>query len=80
MLQAMPLADVYRLIEPGPVVLLTTTHRGGPNIKTMTRHMTAALSRNGPRGGSSVRLRALVVRCHDAWRPHDNCAKSNARS
>jgi len=24
----LPLAKVYRLLEPGPVVLLTTAHRG----------------------------------------------------
>ncbi len=34
-----PLANVYRLIEPGPVVLLTTAHRGRANAMTMSWHM-----------------------------------------
>ncbi|QGN00203.1 flavin reductase family protein [Methylocystis parvus] len=33
------LSEVYRLIEPGPVVLLTTAHKGRPNIMTMSWHM-----------------------------------------
>jgi flavin reductase (DIM6/NTAB) family NADH-FMN oxidoreductase RutF len=33
------LADVYRLIEPGPVVLLTTARRGRANVMTMSWHM-----------------------------------------
>jgi hypothetical protein len=28
---AFPLADVYRLLEPGPVVLVTTTRKGRAN-------------------------------------------------
>ncbi|MFG1349004.1 flavin reductase family protein [Xanthobacter autotrophicus] len=35
----LPLAEVYRLIEPGPVVLLTTSHRGRANVMTMSWHM-----------------------------------------
>lgn len=36
----LPLADVYRLIEPGPVVLLTTRSRQGrANVMTMSWHM-----------------------------------------
>lgn len=35
----LPLAEVYQLIEPGPVVLLTTSHRGRPNVMTMSWHM-----------------------------------------
>jgi flavin reductase (DIM6/NTAB) family NADH-FMN oxidoreductase RutF len=31
-----PLAKVYQLIEPGPVVLLTTARRGRPNVMTMS--------------------------------------------
>jgi flavin reductase (DIM6/NTAB) family NADH-FMN oxidoreductase RutF len=38
-LHELPLADVYRLIEPGPVVLLSTSHRGRPNVMTMSWHM-----------------------------------------
>jgi flavin reductase (DIM6/NTAB) family NADH-FMN oxidoreductase RutF len=34
-----PLADVYRLLEPGPVVLLTTAHRGNANVMPMSWHM-----------------------------------------
>lgn len=35
----LPLAEVYQLIEPGPVVLLTTRHRGRDNVMTMSWHM-----------------------------------------
>lgn len=36
----LPLAEVYRLIEPGPVVLLTTRDRGGTaDVMTMSWHM-----------------------------------------
>ena len=34
-----PLAKVYQLIEPGPVVLLTTAHKGRQNVMTMSWHM-----------------------------------------
>lgn len=33
-----PLAKVYRLLEPGPVVLLTTAHKGNANVMTMSWH------------------------------------------
>lgn len=33
------LAEVYRLLEPGPVVLLTTACNGRANIMTMSWHM-----------------------------------------
>jgi flavin reductase (DIM6/NTAB) family NADH-FMN oxidoreductase RutF len=33
-----PLSKVYQLIEPGPVVLLTTAHNGRANIMTMSWH------------------------------------------
>jgi flavin reductase (DIM6/NTAB) family NADH-FMN oxidoreductase RutF len=35
----LPLAKVYQVIEPGPVVLLTTRGKSGPNIMTMSWHM-----------------------------------------
>ena len=35
----LPLSKVYRLLEPGPVVLLTTAHRGRANVMTMSWHM-----------------------------------------
>ncbi|WP_029354121.1 flavin reductase family protein [Bosea sp. 117] len=38
-MQELPLAKVYQLIEPGPVVLLTTARRGRPNVMTMSWHM-----------------------------------------
>lgn len=31
-----PLSDVYRLLEPGPVLLVTTAHKGKSNIMTMS--------------------------------------------
>ncbi len=34
----LPLAQVYRLLEPGPVVLLTTARRGRANVMTMSWH------------------------------------------
>ncbi len=35
----LPLDRVYQLLEPGPVVLLTTAARGKPNVMTMSWHM-----------------------------------------
>jgi flavin reductase (DIM6/NTAB) family NADH-FMN oxidoreductase RutF len=35
----LPLSKVYRLLEPGPVVLLTTAQRGRANVMTMSWHM-----------------------------------------
>ena len=37
--RALPLGEVYRLLEPGPVVLLTTAHRGRANVMTQSWHM-----------------------------------------
>jgi flavin reductase (DIM6/NTAB) family NADH-FMN oxidoreductase RutF len=34
--RALPLGRVYRLLEPGPVVLLTTAHAGCANVMTMS--------------------------------------------
>lgn len=36
--RAYPLAKVYQLLEPGPVVLLTTAHKGKANVMTMSWH------------------------------------------
>jgi flavin reductase (DIM6/NTAB) family NADH-FMN oxidoreductase RutF len=36
--KSFPLSRVYRLLEPGPVVLVTTAHKGKPNIMTMSWH------------------------------------------
>jgi hypothetical protein len=33
-----PLSQVYRLLEPGPVVLVTTSRAGRANIMTMSWH------------------------------------------
>jgi flavin reductase (DIM6/NTAB) family NADH-FMN oxidoreductase RutF len=35
----LPLSKVYQLLEPGPVVLLTTQRRGRANVMTMSWHM-----------------------------------------
>lgn len=35
----LPLENVYQVIEPGPVLLLTTAHRGQSNVMTMSWHM-----------------------------------------
>ena len=37
--KSLPLSHVYRLLEPGPVVLLTTVDAKRPNIMTMSWHM-----------------------------------------
>ena len=34
-----PLSKVYQLLEPGPVVLLTTSFRGRANMMTLSWHM-----------------------------------------
>lgn len=39
MMKEMPLSKVYQVLEPGPVVLLTTTHKGRANVMTMSWHM-----------------------------------------
>lgn len=36
--KSLPLAKVYTLLEPGPVVLITTSHKGQPNIMTQSWH------------------------------------------
>ena len=35
----LPLSKVYQLLEPGPVVLLTTFQRGRANVMTLSWHM-----------------------------------------
>ncbi|MBS1119883.1 MAG: flavin reductase domain protein FMN-binding [Deltaproteobacteria bacterium] len=35
-MRPLPLAKVYQLLEPGPVVLLTTAHKGRVNVMTMS--------------------------------------------
>jgi len=37
--EEMPLGEVYRLIEPGPVVLLSTCREGRANVMTLSWHM-----------------------------------------
>jgi flavin reductase (DIM6/NTAB) family NADH-FMN oxidoreductase RutF len=39
MMKDLPLAKVYQLLEPGPVVLLTTARNGRANVMTMSWHM-----------------------------------------
>lgn len=34
-----PLSKVYQLLEPGPVVMVTTSYKGRANIMTMSWHM-----------------------------------------
>ena len=38
-MKELALAKVYQLIEPGPVVLLTTARNGRANVMTMSWHM-----------------------------------------
>ena len=39
MMKNLPLSKVYQLLEPGPVVLLTTARRGRANLMTLSWHM-----------------------------------------
>ena len=39
MMKDLPLSKVYQLLEPGPVVLLTTARDGRANVMTMSWHM-----------------------------------------
>ena len=36
--RALALSSVYRLLEPGPVVLVSTAHKGRANVMTMSWH------------------------------------------
>jgi flavin reductase (DIM6/NTAB) family NADH-FMN oxidoreductase RutF len=38
-MESFPVTNVYRLIEPGPVLLATTFHNGQPNVMTVSFHM-----------------------------------------
>jgi flavin reductase (DIM6/NTAB) family NADH-FMN oxidoreductase RutF len=38
-MKTLSLSKVYQLLEPGPVVLLTTARRGRANVMTMSWHM-----------------------------------------
>jgi flavin reductase (DIM6/NTAB) family NADH-FMN oxidoreductase RutF len=38
-MKTLSLAKVYQLLEPGPVVLLTTARKDRPNVMTMSWHM-----------------------------------------
>lgn len=38
-MRELPAAKAYRLLEAGPIVLVTTAHKGRPNIMTMGFHM-----------------------------------------
>jgi flavin reductase (DIM6/NTAB) family NADH-FMN oxidoreductase RutF len=38
-MKPLPLGKVYQLLEPGPVVMLTTARKGRANVMTMSWHM-----------------------------------------
>ena len=38
-MKTLPLGKIYQLLEPGPVVLLTTARKGRANVMTMSWHM-----------------------------------------
>ncbi|MGO8977537.1 MAG: flavin reductase family protein [Steroidobacteraceae bacterium] len=38
-MHTLDLSNVYQLLEPGPVVLLTTAHKGRINVMTLSWHM-----------------------------------------
>jgi flavin reductase (DIM6/NTAB) family NADH-FMN oxidoreductase RutF len=54
---ARPLAEVYGLLEPGPVLLLTTAHRKRRNVMTLSWH--SMLEFEPPRVGCVVSDRSL---------------------
>ena len=37
--KSIPLSQVYQLLEPGPVTMVTTSCKGRPNVMTMSWHM-----------------------------------------
>ncbi|MCL5875385.1 MAG: flavin reductase family protein [Candidatus Dependentiae bacterium] len=37
--RALPLSKVYQYMEPGPVIMVTTSHNDKPNVMTMSWHM-----------------------------------------
>jgi flavin reductase (DIM6/NTAB) family NADH-FMN oxidoreductase RutF len=39
LMKEIPANQAYRLLEPGPIVLVTTAQNGKPNVKTMGFHM-----------------------------------------
>jgi flavin reductase (DIM6/NTAB) family NADH-FMN oxidoreductase RutF len=39
--KSLPLSKVYQLLEPGPVVMVSTSRKGKPNVMTMSWHMMA---------------------------------------
>lgn len=39
MKKTLPLARAYQLLEPGPVVLVTTAHQGRANVMTLSWHL-----------------------------------------
>jgi flavin reductase (DIM6/NTAB) family NADH-FMN oxidoreductase RutF len=39
MKKSLPLSQVYRLLEPGPVVMVTTAQNGRANVMTLSWHM-----------------------------------------
>ena len=38
-MKEIPASQAYRLLEPGPIVLVTTSYNGKPNVMTMGFHM-----------------------------------------
>ena len=36
--KAIPMSEIYRLLEPGPVVMVTTSRQGQANVMTMSWH------------------------------------------
>ena len=74
-MRTLPLAKVYQLIEPGPVVLLTTSNKGKHNIMTMAwlmpveftpPLMACVVSNENFSFGALFRTRECVVAIPDA--------------
>jgi hypothetical protein len=57
-----PLSKVYGLLEPGPVVLLTTAHRGRANVMTLSWHTIHGGGRDGAAGVADALVRGGVGR------------------
>ena len=61
--KSFPLSQVYRLLEPGPVVMITTVRNGWANIMTMSWHTMINFE---PPTGPQKRL-SKVAGAADCW-------------
>ncbi len=60
-MKTLPLAKAFMLLEPGPVILVTTADRGKRNVMTISWHMVMDFT---PRFALSSRIGGQVFICH----------------